>query len=268
MKVEQRCIFCQSPLHTYRNCPINYVKAGKKQTQGKQDYTGAAPNVFVGNYGYPNVNVGILNTEEYADHDNPLLWSKDGFSIPQIVNLRTSLVNARTPLAVKSPSSEPPRGFSSRFLEVTREVSLAQKETDIEFSLEKKPTFKVQFDEKSAPHGPSVGVKKAELENNPSVNKHMDKASSDTDLLAGDAASHLFTKGIDEHAITKAFSVGNFGRGSRRRLVPTRWSITAVDDTIGKHLEKEIKEYQEGENSLYVGGYFGNYYAVMFFSDA
>ncbi|MBI2146678.1 hypothetical protein HYU22_05035 [Candidatus Woesearchaeota archaeon] len=52
-----------------------------------------------------------------------------------------------------------------------------------------------------------------------------------------------------------------------RKLVPTRWSITAVDDTIGKQLMTEIKDFSIGEYQLYFGGSWGNYYLVLFFPE-
>jgi hypothetical protein len=33
------------------------------------------------------------------------------------------------------------------------------------------------------------------------------------------------------------------GIGDNRKLVPTRWSITAVDDTLGKYLLEKVKEF-------------------------
>jgi hypothetical protein len=41
--------------------------------------------------------------------------------------------------------------------------------------------------------------------------------------------------------IEKAFSAGTMGVKGKRRFVPTRWSITAVDDIIGKDLLKTTK---------------------------
>ena len=41
----------------------------KFNEMAKQDYFGSAPNIFVGKFGYPNINVGILNVEEYNKHD-------------------------------------------------------------------------------------------------------------------------------------------------------------------------------------------------------
>ena len=43
--------------------------------------------------------------------------------------------------------------------------------------------------------------------------------------------------------IQKAFSVGAFGIEQNRRLVPTRWSITAVDDILGKDMLKTTKTF-------------------------
>ena len=62
-------------------------------------------------------------------------------------------------------------------------------------------------------------------------------------------------------------SVGSFGIGKNRKLVPTRWSITATDDTLGKHLISEIKDYQSSDIKAYFGGYLGNYFLILVFSD-
>jgi DNA repair protein NreA len=43
--------------------------------------------------------------------------------------------------------------------------------------------------------------------------------------------------------LQRALSIGMFGEGARRRLVPTRWSITAVDSTISSKLIERIKEF-------------------------
>src|SRR2546426_7645270 len=42
---------------------------------------------------------------------------------------------------------------------------------------------------------------------------------------------------------SRAFSVGAFGIETNRRFVPTRWSITAVDDTIGKQLRDRVHAF-------------------------
>ena len=49
----------------------------------------------------------------------------------------------------------------------------------------------------------------------------------------------LYRSGVDVHRISRLLSVGALG--VRRRLVPTRWSITAVDKQISDRLLERIK---------------------------
>ena len=55
--------------------------------------------------------------------------------------------------------------------------------------------------------------------------------------------SELQNKGIDEYHMTKLLSAGTLGQGDKRKIVPTKWSITAVDDTYGKKIREEIQHY-------------------------
>ena len=57
------------------------------------------------------------------------------------------------------------------------------------------------------------------------------------------------------------------GIGKNRKLVPTRWSITATDDTLGKHLINKIKKFNEIDYSAFFGGYLGNYYLMLCFPE-
>jgi hypothetical protein len=64
--------------------------------------------------------------------------------------------------------------------------------------------------------------------------------------------------------IQKAFSVGAFGVEKNRRLVPTRWSITAVDDIISKSLMAKVKTYPEiGEYRVYESVYMDNVFEIL-----
>jgi len=60
--------------------------------------------------------------------------------------------------------------------------------------------------------------------------------------------------------------VGALGLKKDKRLVPTRWSITATDDTLGKYLLKSVREYKWIENyELFMGEFLGNQYLILFF---
>jgi len=51
-------------------------------------------------------------------------------------------------------------------------------------------------------------------------------------------------------------------------MVPTRWSITASDDVIGKEITKEIKNFNTIDDyKLFFGNFLGNYYLIMIFPE-
>lgn len=237
------------------------MKQNQFNREAKQDYFGAAPNVFVGRFGYPNINVGILNTEhdQYQENDNHLLWSKENYAIPQIMDLRLQLVNSRFKANIKS--------FNDKFMQMSQEVSMTQRPVDMEINLNKKPQHRISFHQDASPHGTSVALKKAMITENPKIHTKVDYIVSDTDLKASEGLSTLHQKKFDEHFLTKLLSVGNLGIGKNRKLVPTRWSITAVDDTLGKSLLQEIRDFPETDYLAFFGGYLGNYYVVLFFPD-
>jgi len=233
----------------------------KKHPKPKENFFGSSPNLFVGRYGYPNINIGILSNENVdEEYDNPLLWYNKGFDIPKIVSMRSFLINSNFKSNIKS--------FNDRLFEITREVAMAKKPVDVEVNLEKKPTYKLEVASDITPYGPTVRMKKAEVTENPKIPTKVDKVYSDDSLKAVDAIDYLDKHEFDEHYLTKLLSAGTLGLKTGRKLVPTRWSITAVDDTIGKRNIKKIRDFNNRmDYRVYSGDYMGNYYVIMFFPE-
>ena len=228
----------------------------------KQHFQGSSPAPFIGRFGYPKVNIGFLSPQLSGDtsyYDAPRDWSRDNASITNIASLRYGLVNSRTQNSVKDLSN------SSRFLEIIQEVSMASKPVELEVSLNKIPTLEVKMEKEVAPFGPASSLQKARITANPKVDSKVERVVSDTDLKAAPGIISLYQKGFDEHFLTKLLSAGNTGLKQNRKLVPTRWSITAVDDTLGKQLIQTIKDYSLGEYQSYFGGSWGNYYLILCF---
>jgi len=248
--------FCGKPV-----CPIRAKISSQKtfNIASKKDFSGKTPNVFVGKFGYPDVNVGLLTAQDYQHNDEPLFWKSNDYSIKQVVDLRTQLINSNFKAKVQHSKN--------KFLSLSQELGLASKPADVEISLNKAPKFSFKLFETSAPQGPNVKLEKAEITENIRVPTKVDKVVSDTDLKAVKGLSSLFSKGVDEHYLTKILSTGNLGVGKNRKLVPTRWSITAVDDTLSKDLLKEIKNYNNYDYAAFSGEYLGNHYLVLCFPD-
>jgi len=226
----------------------------------KENFAGSSPAPFVGRFGYPNVNVGILSVEEKESevYDAPRFWANQNFEIPRIVDFRSSLVNSRFRVNVRA---------SHRFLETSQEVGMAAKPVELEIKLDRKPAFRLNADAYTAPMGPNASLRSVEITSNPKIPARVDKIVSDTDFKANDAMIELYQHEFDENYLTRLLSVGNLGVKLQRRIVPTRWSITAVDDSLGKHLIEQIKQYPEADYLAYFGGYLGNYYIILFFPE-
>jgi hypothetical protein len=195
------------------------------------------PGVFVGRMGYPKVNVGPLIPPLHGDTsylDLPELWGDK--EIEDIVSFRFKLVRGK----YRVNALEPNRG--GRILDLTRELTLCKSSAEVEASFVKKPAGRIALDDEIQPYGPSAPLLSMEL-GTLKTDRDIEKAHYDTDLKAGEAALTLYEKGAFVTKIQRAFSVGCFGVEKNRRLVPTRWSITAVDDVISKSLVEEIKDY-------------------------
>ena len=237
----------------------------KKVEVIKDEFFGSSPpSVFVGSkLKYPNVNVGILSPPEQMEnawlYDAQNYWSKENFGIRDILELRANLVNSRFQSTVYS---------SSKFLDLSKEIAMAIKPVDIEIKLAKKIKLVLNFDNFNMPMGPRAPLKKIRITENPKVHSKVEKVVSDTDLKATEAINYLYKNKFDEHNLSKLLSIGLFGLKKNRKLVPTRWSITAVDDSIGRNLIKEIKDYNIiNDYMLYFGKFMGNYYLIMFFPE-
>lgn len=106
-------------------------------------------------------------------------------------------------------------------------------------------------------------IKKVILEENTKVEKKVDYLVNDTDCLATNAIKEL-TKTIKIDHMQKILSAGLLGKTNARRMVPTRWSITAIDDTVSKQLLEKIRDYKEiQEIQLFEGSYLGNYIIML-----
>ncbi|MEM4398045.1 MAG: hypothetical protein QW757_05480, partial [Candidatus Woesearchaeota archaeon] len=270
-----KCPYCgQSRIQHLRSCPkvysiINQIQFNKK---AKQEYFGKSPNVFIGHNNYPNVNIGFFSNEEIPENsDKPNEWAEKNFNIPNVIEIRSNLINSKFKANVKlnelTKNKAIAKTFDQKFLEITQEISISEKPVDVEVSLEKKPSFNIFYEQEITPFGPSVNLKKANITENPHIKKPVEKVVNDTDLKANEAINYLYKKGYDNYFLTKVFSLGNIGLKENRKIVPTKWSITAIDDSIGKNIINEIKNYNYYDYISHFGYYLGNYYLILFFPE-
>ncbi len=228
-------------------------------------FSNSPPSVFIGSkLAYPKVNVGILAPPERVEdawfYDAEQIWPTTSLTIDDIIKLRSSLINSRFQTQVKAASS--------KFLDITREIGMASQPVDVEIQLKKKIKISLDTDKIHKPMGPAAPLLKAQITENPKIETKVDKVVSDTDLKAADAINYLHSNNFSEHTLSQILSLGVIGLKKNRKLVPTRWSITATDDTIAKHLLETVRDYPIiNDYMLYTGNYFGNYYYVLLFPE-
>jgi hypothetical protein len=243
-------------------CPI-IVKAQAMARQGEAMATSeimgsSPPGVFVGRLGYPKVSIGPMVPQQFGDTsilDTPEEWL--GRPIDQIVDYRYSLVRGNSRANVED-AREPGRLLSS-----LQELAMAARPVDTELKLSKSPRRILTLSEDTQPYGPSGPLDRLKIDN-PSVDRRVQAAYYDRDMDAADAVTELYRNGVLVTRIQKAFSLGMFGAGSRRRIVPTRWSITAVDSSISLGLIERVKQMPViDEYRVYGFGVYDNQYVAI-----
>ena len=214
------------------------------------------PSVFVGSYGYPKVSVGPMVPPIHGDTsilDSPEKWK--GKSLEEIVNFRLNLIRG-----VKKIPNEQTDG---RYIESLQEVTMSSKPTDSDLLFQKPTSPKVSLDGEGAPFGPVGEIKSAKFSGTSSV-KSIEKIFYDKDLKAQDAVMTLYNSGIEISKIQKCFSIGMMGQ--KRKLVPTKWSITATDDIISKSLTGEVLDYGLIDSyKIFSYEHLGNSFSVVLF---
>ncbi len=220
-------------------CPLMIKFYSQQRTMpmidAKELAGSSPPAVFVGRYGYPKVDVGPLLPPEFGDTsimDTPERWV--GKTIDEIVDFRFRLVRGKIRINAYNFKE------SGRVVDDIQEIALTERPIDIETQFAHRPKGRVILDDEVQPFGPSARMTSMKKTHG-RFERNLEKSFYDTDMKAADAVIAAYENGTLISEIEKAFSVGTMGVEKRRRFVPTRWSITAVDDIIGKNLLETTK---------------------------
>ena len=218
------------------------------------------PSIFIGSkLKYPNVNIGVLTPSQPLKQVNILNnqneWTNLDLSIKQILNLRNQLINSRYQTQVKT---------TSKLTDKSQEIGMSSKPTDLELNIKRIPRYMKELDTITKPLALSAPLKNIRITQNTKIHTKVDKVFSDTDLKASEAINYLYKHEFDESFLQQLLSIGSLGIKKNRRLVPSKWSITATDDIIGKEIIKEIRNYNSIDDyKLFFNNYLGNYYFIL-----
>ena len=243
-----------------------FVNANSKRFTNRVIDGSSPPSLFVGEYGYPHVRVGPMVPPYHGDTsilDNPELWL--GKSLEEIVNYRINLLKGTMIHNVSK--------ISDRYIESLQDMALSKRAVDSTMTFEKIPSqylnemvlSKSNLEE--IPTAFSAPVSEFKIYPSTSDEK-IEKKYYDGDLLASDAVVELYENNVDITRIAKVLSIGMLGRKKNRKLVPTKWSITAADDIVSMNLLKKIKDNPVLDCYLVFDfNHLGNYYSIIFIPD-
>lgn len=228
---------------------VDYVKKG--------DISGfTPPSALVGEYNYPNVSVGVIFTEDNNAevYDAPKLWAANNYKVADVFSLRTRLVSAAKNFNVNNINIDD--------LERVRLAVISSGELNIGLKVSRVNLPKISAND-AYQHGIKANLEKFKINDNFKIDKRIEDVYYDRDMKAGEGIRELYALNIDENKISKMLSVG--AMGVKRKLVPTKWSITAVDDSLGKEQIEKIKTFKKGENYMIKTGQFlGNRFTFIF----
>ena len=267
-KLRQNCFRCKgnSLLCHPPRCPMRTklfsLNKARSLWQNRTKLDGInPPSFFVSSKTYPKVNITpmiSLDTENTII-DEPDAW-KTTYQIPEIVRFRTHLIRAQG----RRVDARAIENLQDKVLESSQELVLASNSVSMSVELEKPLDYQLSFSRFRQPVGPVGNIKKLTLEDTPKIDQKVDYITSDTDLIAKQGIVNLYNSDLTVTRITRILSAGMLGIQGQRKLVPTRWSITATDDQIGLILIEKIKNYPEiNEIQIFESFYLDNHFITI-----
>jgi hypothetical protein len=216
------------------------------------------PGAFVGHVGYPRVYLGPLIPPSKGDTsllDTPELWL--GKDIQTIIDYRFSLVRGKSLVEIHE-AVDP-----GKYLLDLHDLALSSSSVEVDAKFRKKPRMAVTLSENTQPFGPSAMIRDMKIAPTTGERK-LEAVYYDEDQRAVDGMVELYEEGVQVSRIQRILSLGMLGVQEQRKIVPTRWSITAVDDTLSKSLLESVRHYPPiNKFEVYTYGYLDNVYIAI-----
>lgn len=231
----KRDLLSKTKLEFYRE-----IKKYQSEMKPTKEIEGFATGAIVGEQNYPSPKVYNVSTEK---KDNSFFETnkvvKKDYS--EIVKLKARNILGNTNnIYIKKTNA--------RIINEINDVYKSKKPIQFESEFDKELSFrKPIFNKLSGVLGTKNELLNVELTENAPTSKQIEKYTTN-DEKSREAMIRLYEKGIPESQIINLLALGNFGVQLNKKIVPTRWSISAYDTTIEKHLLSIIKKYNPINN--------------------
>jgi hypothetical protein len=241
--------------------PVQMSLANEKNIEGF-----IPPSFFVGSSNWPKVTINPMMSvlgQQPRLLDEPDTW-KIQYSIPDIIKFRSHLIRASAGRIDVKNINNSMYSHQRKILETSQELLMSQNPTQTNVELEKPLRIDLGFSTFTSPIGPGGKVRQLSLEETPKINNKIDRVVSDTDNTANNAVTELWEENLTVTQIHRIFSAGMLGTKKNRRVVPTRWAITATDDILAKKMIDKIRELNTIDHyEVWRSDYLDNHFRIL-----
>lgn len=211
------------------------IKAYQQTLKPTKEIVGFGSAPIVGEKNYP-----FLATHNISNEDKKTSFFETG-------NLVKKSYNEILPLKAKSILGSTQKNYikkpKARIVEELRDIYKSKTAIEMQSSFDKEITFnKILSSKVAGVMGSQNELTKLEAQENTKTSNKIEKFTAN-DIKAREAIISLYEKGVSEHQIINLLALGSFGIEINRKLVPTKWAISAYDQTIDNYLHKKIQKY-------------------------
>lgn len=212
------------------------IKAYQQTLKPTKEIIGFGSAPIVGEKNYP-----FLATHNISNVDKKTSFFETGKLVKktydEILPLKAkSILGSTQKNYIKKPKT--------RIVEELRDIYKSKSAIEMQSVFEKELTFnKILTSKVAGIMGSQNELTKLEAQENTSTSNKIEKFTQN-DIKAKEAIISLYEKGVNEHQIINLLALGSFGIELNRKLVPTKWAISAFDQTIDNYLHKKILTYK------------------------
>ena len=199
----------------------------------KQAYSKPYNLVLENNYPNLVIGPGFYKNNKFAEKSDPINWkNKKLYEIDYQRKKQEFTFKEFSKKEAINPKKE---------LEDLQWIAQSKKIAEFEIDFENKK--KIINEKVSGIENNAYPLTNLKITKNIKIPKAIDKITNDTSLNAREGMLELYSKIDDVYKIEQLLSIGLLGTKKNRILVPTKWAITSVDDTIGKEIINSLKDY-------------------------
>lgn len=251
----KRDILSQTKLDFYNE--IKKYQSGLKPTK---EIEGFGSNAIVGEKNYPQLKVFNISNEDK---------NSSFFQTSDIVKKEYSdIVKLKAKNILGNTNNIYIKQTNHKVLDEIKDIYKSRKPIEFTSKFDSELKFNKPIVNKlSGVLGTKNELLNIELNENAQTSNKIENYSKG-DVKSKEAIIQLYEKGINEHQIINLLSLGNWGLQINKKMVPSRWAITAYDQTIEKHLYSKLLKYSTIENyELYFSSDKGNSFIIILLPD-